>query len=205
MQALIQGFEVVAVEPSRIYSDLVKTYLYDMRVKTLKYAMSDKDYENVEFYEADEDGLSTLNKNWLTSDFMPYNGKRFNTTLATTITLDTLVSKYGVPNLTKIDVEGAEWGVFKGLTQYINKLTFEWTLETLSEHSDQIRYLQRLGYTQVAPQFIEHHLLEPKNYIDILDFDFKSWHDKNKRAWELGLWKNSGLRPTSDVGMLWVK
>jgi len=78
-----------------MYRELVKNFIYNPNVIPLKYAVSDKDYERVEFYEAAEDGLSTLNKDWLTSDTMPYNGKQFWITQATTITLDTLANKYG--------------------------------------------------------------------------------------------------------------
>ena len=102
--ALNLGYDVIALEPSRVYADLVKNFIYDSRVIPLKFAVSDKDNERVEFYEAQEDGLSTLNKEWLTSDTMPYAGKPFRTIHATTITIDTLAKIYGEPDLIKIDV-----------------------------------------------------------------------------------------------------
>ena len=102
------GYKIIAIEPSRMYRELVKNFIYNPNVIPLKYAVSDKDYDRVEFYEAAEDGLSTLNKDWLTANTMPYNGKEFWTTYATTITLNTLADKYGEPDLIKIDVEGAE-------------------------------------------------------------------------------------------------
>ena len=111
--AVTLGYDVIAVEPSRIYAELVQNFIYDPRVIPLKFAVSDKDNERVEFYEAQEDGLSTLNKDWLTSPNMPYNGKPFRTIHANTITIDTLAKIYGEPDLIKIDVEGAEWSVFR--------------------------------------------------------------------------------------------
>ena len=123
--ALAQGYDVIAVEPSRIYADLVKNFIYEPRVTPIKFAVSDTDNERVEFYEAQEDGLSTLNKEWLTSDTMPYAGKPFWTTHANTITIDTLAKIYGEPDLIKIDVEGAEWSVFKGMICKYKMLTFE--------------------------------------------------------------------------------
>ena len=62
---------------------------------------------------------------------MPYAGKAFRTIQATTITLDSLADIYGVPDLIKIDVEGAEWSVFRGMTRKMGMLSFEWTLATL--------------------------------------------------------------------------
>jgi len=137
-----------------MYRELVKNFIYNPNVIPLKYAVSDKDYERVEFYEAAEDGLSTLNKDWLTSDTMPYNGKQFWITQATTITLDTLANKYGEPDLIKIDVEGAEWSVFKGMTRKMGIITFEWTYATVAEHSKQLDYLALLGYTEFSIRFI---------------------------------------------------
>ena len=137
---LKQGYKVIAIEPSRIFGQLVKNFIYNSSVIPLKYAVSDTNDELVEFYEAEEDGLSTLNKNWLTSDEMPYNGKSYRTTYASTITIDNLAYKYGHPDLIKIDVEGAEWSVLNGMMCKYPLLTFEWTDVTLAEHQQQLHY-----------------------------------------------------------------
>jgi len=202
--ALALGYDVVALEPSRIYAELVKNFIYNPRVTPLKFAASDKDNERVEFYEAQEDGLSTLNKEWLTSDTMPYAGKLFWTTHANTITIDTLAKIYGEPDLIKIDVEGAEWSVFKGMICKYKMLTFEWTKATIDEHQKQLDYLRALGYTEIAPQFIEPHLDQPDKWYDI-DQDLWAWRDAHAKAWETDGWKRNELRPTADVGMIWVR
>ena len=136
---------------------------------------------------------------------MPYAGKSYRTISATTITLDTLALKYGVPDLIKIDVEGAEWQVFKGLSSKMGTIAFEWTLATLEEHIEQLKYLEHGGYTEIGPQYIEHHCQEPDTYYKLSTFDLGKWHENNKAAWERENWKASGLRPTADVGMLWIK
>lgn len=203
---LNKGYGVVACEPApKIFKELAKNFIYDSRVIPLKVAISDSDNQRVEFYEADEDGLSTLNKEWLTSSTLPYSGKPFRTIQANTLTLDTLVDLYGTPDLIKIDVEGAEWLVFKGMTQNHGKLTFEWTDATINEHCEQIEYLQKIGYSEVAPQFIVQHLEEPTEWFPIKGFDLKAWISSNKNGWEKGGWKEANLRPTADVGMLWVR
>ena len=202
--ALALGYDVIAVEPSRVYAELVKNFIYEPRVTPIKFAVSDKDNERVEFYEAEEDGLSTLNKEWLTADTMPYAGKPFWTTYAHTITIDTLAEIYGQPDLIKIDVEGGEWSVFNGMICKYKMLTFEWTQETLEEHQKQLHYLKALGYTEVAPQFIEPHLDQPTEWHDI-DLDLMAWRDQNADAWESDGWKRNELRPTADVGMCWVR
>ena len=79
------------------------------------------------------------------------------------------------------------------------------TLETIAEHKLQLEYLLHGGYTQVAPQFIEHHCEQPSVWFDLKKFDMSEWYEKNAMLWESGYWKASGLRPTADVGMLWVR
>lgn len=203
---LDQGYSVLALEPgSRVFKELVCNFIYDPKVIPLKMAVSDTNNETIEFYEADEDGLSTINKDWLTSEEMPYNGKGFRTVTATTITMDSLVDIYGTPDLIKVDVEGAEWSVFKGMTKNYGKLTFEWTDATLGEHCSQLEYLESLGYSEVAPQFITNHLEEPTEWFSIKDFHLCDWVVEHKDDWESEGWKVANLRPTADVGMCWVK
>lgn len=205
---LNKGYDVVAIEPGRIYSELAKNYMYNSRVTTLKYAVSDTDYQQIEFYEAEEDGLSSINREWLTKEGMPYNGKPFRTRQATTITIDTLVEKYGIPDLIKIDVEGAEWNVFRGMTKKYGVVTFEWTYETLEEHIAQLKYLRELGYTEYCLRFIETHLQEPPEnlWVSLETVDFLEIQlFAQAPDWIAGDWKEAGLRPTADVGMLWVR
>lgn len=205
LAGLNKGYKVIAVEPGpRVFKELASYFIYNQNVIPLRLAVSDSDNSLIEFYECIEDGLSTIEKTWLIDDSMPYKGKEFRTIKANTVTIDTLVKIYGIPDLMKIDVEGSEWFVFRGMTKYYGKLTFEWTINTVDQHIDQIKYLKNLGYKKVGPQFIEHHLQDPDEYFDISSFNFKSWVDANSKIWIDKKWKNSNLRPTADVGMLWL-
>jgi len=202
---LNKGYKVIALEPGpRVFKELVSNFIYNTNVIPLKFAVSDSDDSLIEFYECIEDGLSTIERSWLTDPSMPYEGKEFRTISATTITIDTLAKIYGSPDLIKIDVEGAEWSVFRGMTKKYGMLTFEWTINTIDEHIKQIDYLKSLGYKKIAPQFIEHHLQEPKEWFNIKDQRLDNWVIENKDKWENGGWKESNLRHTADVGMLWV-
>ena len=203
---LNQGYRVIALEAApRVFSELVGNFIYNPNVVPLRMAVSDKDGERLKFYEADEDGLSSLNQDWLTKDGMPYKGKPHREVEVNTITIDTLADTYGNPDLIKIDVEGAEWAVFNGMTRKMGVVTFEWTQETLHEHQHQIEYLGSLGYTECGPQFIEHHLQEPDYWFALNTFNLDTWVAHNADRWIDGNWRKSNLRPTADVGMLWVR
>ena len=168
LSALQRGYFVVALEPApKVFQELVIRFLYNMNVVPLKFAVSDKDFERVSFYEAEEDGLSTLNKDWLTSDEMRYAGKPFREIEATTCTIDWLVEKYGVPELIKIDVEGGEWAVFRGMTKKYGYITFEWVIETLDQHIEQLKYLETLGYTEWGIQGGDWHFVEPEKWLPL--------------------------------------
>jgi hypothetical protein len=171
-------------------------------------AVSNKNGERLKFYEAEEDGLSTLNKDWLTVESMPYAGKPHREVEVNTITIDALADTYGKPDLIKIDVEGAEWQVFKGMTRKYETICFEWTFETMREHEEQLDYLYELGYREMAAQYIVNHLEQPQAWgklqADNIN-QLNAWHQLTSDDWIDGGWKVAGLRPTADVGMLWVR
>jgi FkbM family methyltransferase len=207
---LAQEYRIIAIEAApRVFGELVNNFIYNPDVVPLKMAVSDKDGERLKFYEADEDGLSTLNKDWLTNERMPYAGKPHREIEVNTITIDTLADKYGNPDLIKIDVEGAECQVMKGMTRhYGGTLCFEWTFETMHQHEDQLDYLFTLGYREVAPQYIVNHLQEPTEWFDLRvnnSNQLLGWHQLTSDDWIDGGWKVAGLRPTADVGMIWVR
>lgn len=209
LAGLQKGYRVVALEPApRVFKELVKNFIYNPNVLPLRLAVSDSNGERIQFYEANEDGLSTMNEQWLTADGMPYKGKPYRTISVETITLDKLADEYGEPDLIKIDVEGAEWAVFRGLTRKMRTICFEWTLETLVDHEEQLDYLYQLGYREVAPQYIEHHLQEPTEWFQLKPDNKRqllTWHQLTSDEWVDGGWKKSNLRPTADVGMCWVR
>tara|TARA_Y100000592_G_scaffold96624_1_gene165446 strand:- start:3807 stop:4508 length:702 start_codon:yes stop_codon:yes gene_type:complete len=64
------------------------------------------------------------------------------------ITMDTMIKKYGKPDLVKIDVEGYEYNVLKGLTEKVGKICFECHEEEKDKLYLCIEHLQKLGYEE---------------------------------------------------------
>ena len=208
---LQKGFDkIIAVEPApKVFSLLVRAYAYNPAVIPLKFAISNSNGEEIEFYECVEDGLSSIEKSWLTDPDMPYNGNEFRTIKAVACTADWLIEQYGLPDLMKIDVEGGESQVLEGLTKKPKNICLEWSYATLDQHVEQLRRLKEVnGYTEYCLQYITHYLDEPSfDYRPINDPDeLKQWIADTQEWWESTGWEEQGrLRPTADVGMLWVR
>jgi hypothetical protein len=92
------------------------------------------------------------------------------------------------------------------MTKHSGKIAIEWTMETMDKHNDQLQYLKSIGYTKFRLQFIEDHLLEPDDeWQEITDATDLEKIRQDKQFWWVSKgWKRSNLRPTADVGMLWV-
>lgn len=63
-------------------------------------------------------------------------------------TLDAMIEKHGVPQFCKIDVEGYEYEVLKGLNTPIKYISFEFLSCSLNRAEECLTRLQELGYTQ---------------------------------------------------------
>lgn len=209
--ALHKGYEkIIALEPApKMFSLLSRAFIYNSRVVPLRFAVSDTNNEIIEFYECVEDGLSSMEKGWLTDPSMPYNGKPYRTISAITCTLDWLIEQYGNPDLVKIDVEGAESQVLAGLTKKPKAICLEWTIETIDQHVEQLGRLKEVnGYIEYCLQYITPYLDDPSfAYRNIEDpSELKDWIAETQDWWTKIGWKQEGrLRPTADVGMLWVR
>ena len=63
-----------------------------------------------------------------------------------TDTLDSLVNAYGIPDYCKIDVEGYEAEVLRGLSKKIGIISFEFTSEFVFKSIECLCMLRSLGY-----------------------------------------------------------
>lgn len=86
------------------------------------------------------------------SQWAPVSGIRVPST-----TLDEIVEQHGSPDLIKIDVEGYEYEVLKGLSTRQNKICFEWTEEMPHVLHKGVEHLQSIGYQEfgIIGYFVE--------------------------------------------------
>ena len=141
------GCRVIAVEPQAFCSATLER-AFGNRITTMRCAVSDA-VGSAKFYVGETQVLSSMSEEWMrrTVESGRFAGHRWQTasTVATT-TLDALCEKFGQPALVKIDVEGHEAAVLRGLSRPLRLISFEFTAEMLQSA---YACLDRLG--QIGP------------------------------------------------------
>jgi len=122
--------KVIAVEPQPLFTNLLKRwYGSDPEVILLDQALGTTRGEGLFFISPRHPTVSTLSSSWteLPSQVPSFAGVRWDTQMTVpVITLDSLIADYGVPAFCKIDVEGYELEVLRGLNQPLSLLAFEY-------------------------------------------------------------------------------
>jgi len=145
------GAKVIAIEPQPQCAGFLKNIYKDInQVMIVEKALSDQPGE-AEMMICDALTLSTLSKNWITQvkksgRFQNYKWDK--TVMVPVTTLDRLIAEYGQPEFCKIDVEGYEARVLKGLSQPIKIISFEFVPELIEVCKESIVYLSNLGKYQ---------------------------------------------------------
>lgn len=183
--------KIVSVEASpTTFSKLVNKCVND-KIILLNYAVCNNNGNDITFYNARCDVLSTINKEWLVSESSRFCNQPFTEITCKTITIDNLIEKYGIPDLIKIDVEGGEYECISSLTQKVKLLCFEWAAELNSISYKCIDHLFNLGFTRYYIQMGDNYTFRPN------DNDFYDIHTVKGL-----LCKTAAKR---DWGMIWCK
>ena len=173
------------------FSKLVDNCKHD-NIILLNYAVCNNNGKDITFYQAECDTLSTINKEWLTSETSRFcNYSPYIEITCKTITIDKLIEQYGSPDLIKIDVEGGEYECIQSLTQKVKLLCFEWASETNTITYNCIDYLYTLGFTQFYVQHSDNYVFRPH------DTDF---YDISTTKTIVG-----STVPKRDWGMIWCR
>ena len=178
---------IVSVEASpTTFKQLVKNISENKNIVALNYAVCNNNCQDITFYEAEANTLSTLNKEWLTSSESRFHNMRYGIIQCKTTTIDKLIESFGMPELIKIDVEGGEYDCVSSLTKKTKSLCFEWASETIKC----LDYLHELGFTHFYIQYKDDYTFRPSVQLYTTDM--------NKIKQEL-----SNTIPRDHWGMIW--
>lgn len=108
-------------------------------------------------------------------------------------TLDRMIEKYGTPKFMKIDVEGFEHEVLKGLTVPVSALSIEFTPEIMRDTKNCITYLSGIGN-------YEFNLSRGVT----MEFDYPEWLSEEEMIEKLTVYqKDRSLWGEIRDGLLW--
>jgi FkbM family methyltransferase len=160
-------FILVEANP-KLAEDLKIKYKNNNKISVVNCLISDIDDEQIDFHVYQSDTISTANNEWIK------NGRFKNYRLEKTIkinslSLDKLINVYGEPTYIKIDVEGYENVVIRGMKKYLGFLSFEWAEELKPQIIDSISHLKNIGYTQYHISYNDNYTFIPKDFVSYDD------------------------------------
>jgi FkbM family methyltransferase len=136
------GAKVVAVEPQKRRTEGSKDFAN--AVEVLNACVSDKD-GMVGFHVCDNmPNISTCFAEWK-NGYHKKNSRWEKPRDIKSVTLDTLIDRYGTPSYIKIDVEGYEGAVLRGLSKKIPMISLEYTGGYPDNFMDCMDLLEKLG------------------------------------------------------------
>jgi len=153
-------------------------------IRHLNYAVCNNNGNDIDFFQSDANTISTINEDWLNNEKSRfYKHANYTKITCKTITIDSLIDTYGVPDLIKIDVEGGEYGCVSSLNQKINMLCFEWASEVNDITFKCLDHLYALGFRDFYLQFEDNYVFRPNEYYGIEVLKSKLHNTTPKEEW----------------------
>lgn len=177
--------KVIAIEPQTYCFEFLKKK-FGKAIVILKIALGSKKGKLPMYINSKTSTISSLSKDWI--DVMKdtrFKGEQWNETEQVAIdTLDNLITQYGIPTFIKIDVEGFEVDVLKGLTKPVPFISFEYaTPEHVERLYECLDIIDKLN-----PKYLCNFSAGEKNKFVLNEWltitDFKNSISKNMEALE---------------------
>lgn len=161
------GARVIAVEPQeQCITHLQKLFSGDKNVTIIGEALSEMEGAGELSINDHMPVVSTMSQQWRDKGRFSQSSGWTRTQSVRTTTLDILLAKFGTPIFCKIDVEGYELSVLKGLSSPLHVVSFEFTNEFIGEAFACVNALSDLGTIEA-------------NYTigESMDFSLSRWVD----------------------------
>jgi FkbM family methyltransferase len=178
--------KIVVIEPNDNLFDFltVKYQKFKDQIFILNNLVSSTYGEEIEFFICETDTISTASLDWVRNSRFSNEFTWNKKVKKTSVNLDNLVKKFGKPNLIKIDVEGYEYEVVKGLSSKQEKLCFEWAEEQKENIVKTCEHLKNIGYNYFGSIEGDEYLKEPESYTTFENFSLlNNLNAEKKQKW----------------------
>lgn len=178
------GAKVIAIEPQEICLEILyKLFGKNKNLVIINKAVGERPgYSELSVCE-DAHSISTMSDKWKKEGRFSQYYKWTKTQKVLVTTLDELIKEYGQPKFCKIDVEGLEESVLKGLTKPIPYISFEFTEEFFDDTKKCINYLSSLGRAEFNYSIGESPKLFSPNWLKAGELYSKLENIDNKYLW----------------------
>jgi FkbM family methyltransferase len=169
------GAKVICIEPQINCIDILSEKFRDNeKIKIVNIALGEKEDE-LDIFISPSDTVSTMSRDFIEATSL----ERFKGIIwdkkekVKVTTLDNIISEYGLPHYCKIDVEGYELEILKGLTKKIKFISIEFTPELKNKTFECISTIDKIGEYEYNYSEGESHLFafdSWKTSEEIIDF-----------------------------------
>jgi FkbM family methyltransferase len=140
------GAHVVCVEPQpAMVQSLKERFPSNPRVSVVAKGLADRPGRLAMSINTAAPVLSTFAEQWKTGRFADQTWDEVVEVEVTTF--DQLIAEFGVPRYAKVDVQGFEKEVIRGLSARVGCISFKFTAEFFSDAVVVIEYLCKIGYS----------------------------------------------------------